>query len=148
MEAPSPKPPHPLAVEAASSHGKALCAAIWALRHKLNDMTVEIPVEEMEKFRKSLDYHEQQAVLRFTPTHRGLYISMVDATSSAAIVQSESDEDDQRQKDKRAGIKAQIESIPQLIAEHRGMLATGADSETLVREIHEAALAAYQAARQ
>lgn len=147
MEAPSPKAAHPLAVKAGSSPGTALCAAIWALRHKLNDMTIEVPVEEIEKFQKSLDYHEQQAVLRLTPTHRGLYISMVDATSQAAIVQSESDEDDQRQKDKRAGVKALIESIPQLITEHRAMLASGVDSESLVRDIHEAALAAYQVAR-
>lgn len=102
----------------------------------------------MEKLQKSLEYHEQQATLRMTPTHRGLYISMVDATSQAAIIQSESDEDDQKRKEKRARETAMVESLPQLIAEHRAMLATGADSETLVRDIHEAALAAYQAARQ
>ena len=45
-------------------------------------------------------------------------------------------------------VSREHQKLGQLIAEHRGMLASGADSETLVREIHEAALAAYQVARQ
>lgn len=147
MEAPTPKPPHPLAVKVAESAGAALCAALWALRHQLQDMTLVISGEELEKFQKSLDYHSQAPILQLVPSHRGLAISMIDKDQRVAITQSESTEEDQRRKEAAQSRRALVEQIPNLVNEHRAMRATGADSDSMVDEIHAAAMAAYEACR-
>ena len=138
-EAPKPREPHPKTLELSKSLPQILCAALWQLRHKLPDMTLQITVEEIEKFERSLAYNEQKPKLAVLATHDRLVVCMTDATGSQ-IIQSESTEDDLKRKEALQERALLVSNTNSLVSEHRAMLARGEDSESIVRELHNACL--------
>jgi len=137
--APTPREPHPAAVALEKDVAAIICAALWQLRHQLPDMTLQIEVEEIEKFHSCLAYNQQKAVPRITATHDRLVVSMTDA-AGAGIIQSESTERDLEKKERLLAVRRMASEAQELVAQHRSLLARGEESEQLTRELHEVVL--------
>jgi len=137
--APTPREPHPAAVALEKDVSAIICAALWQLRHQLPDMTLQIEVEEIEKFHSCLAYNQQKAVPRITATHDRLVVGMADA-SGAGIIQSESTMRDLEKKERLLAVRRMASEAQELVAQHRSLLARGEESEQLTRELHEVVL--------
>lgn len=145
---PKPRDPAPLLLQTRDAGLSAvLCCALWQLRHSLQDMTLAIELEEVEKFQASLEHNEQKPKLQINVTHNLLVLSMVDAKTEAAIVQSESNERDLDKKEAKARLRQMADSAGQLVADHRSMIARGEESESMTRELHDMVLTMAKALR-
>jgi len=145
---PKPRDPAPLLLQTRDAGLSAvICAALWQLRHTLQDMTLAIELEEVEKFQASLEHNEQKPKLQVNVTHSLLVLSMVDAKTEASIVQSESTERDLAKKEAGARLRQMADNAGQLVADHRSMIARGEDSESMTRELHDMVLTMAKALR-
>ena len=146
--APTPREPAPLLIQTRDAGlGAVICAALWQLRHQLPDMTLAIELDQVEKFQAALEYNGQKPKLQVTVTHSIMALSMVDAKTGNGIVQSESTEADLQAKEQRAKIRQVASEVPGLVAEQRSMAARGEDSESVVRDLCDAAMLLARALR-
>jgi hypothetical protein len=146
--APTPREPAPLLVQTRDAGLSAvLCAALWQLRHQLKDMTLAIDLEEVEKFEACLTYNEQKPKLQINVTHQALTVSMVDAKTNNGIIQSESSEKDQDRKEAANQMRLYASQSVQLVNDHRAMIASGQDSDSLTNELYAALLTLAKAYR-
>lgn len=145
--APKPRDPHPTALSMKDDLALVLTGALWQLRHQIPDMTLEIEIDEIDKFQKSLEYNEQKPKLQLNATHDRLVVSMCDAKTGAAIVQSESTQADQDKKEASVRLRKMISDAPQLVADHEAMIRRGEGSDSMSRELHETVMALVRALR-
>lgn len=91
--APKAKPPTETSTALASQpHAVVITAMLWNQRNRLDNMAMIIRDDDVEAFRKSLEYNEQKPKLVIEARAGFTVVRMEDATTGNAIIQSESDE--------------------------------------------------------
>jgi len=91
--APKPKEPTETAKLLTNQpHAVIITTMLWHMRNSLDNFALVIPDEQVEAFRKSLDYNEQKPKLIIEARAGFTVVRMADATTGNAIIQSESDE--------------------------------------------------------
>lgn len=145
--APAAREPHPDMVTLKGDLAMVICAGLWQLRHKLPDMTLQIEAEEVDKFKRALEYNEQKPKLLVHATHDRLVVAMVDASTGNMIIQSESEERDLDRKEAFQKLRATADGINALCADIRGLQARGEESTALTGELMEAAMVLAKAVR-
>ena len=145
-QAPQAKPPHPALTELAKDPPSVVIAMLWQLRHKLQDMAVTITPDQLERLHAALAYNEQKPALHMITSHNALVVTMLDQSGNQ-IIQSESTEQDQADKERAAQVRNAAQMAESLIADHRAMAARGEVSEALTAELYHALELLAKAAR-
>lgn len=142
------KPETPtLADQLAKDPAGIIMAMLWCNRHRIQDMTMVLPLEQLDRFHAALRYNEQNPILHVQASRRAIVVYMQDAAGNQ-IIQSESTEADQADKERAAAIHRAAGSAEQLIADHRAMAARGETSDSLTQELYDSLAMLARAARQ
>lgn len=110
---------------------------LWTLRNKLPDMTLEIPMEEVENLQASLQYNEQQANVMVNANDRRVTVFLQDQAGNN-IIQSERTEEALLVKERAQAVRAAAAGAEQLIAEHQAMASAGVASDSMTGELYAA----------
>lgn len=124
-----------------------IMAMLWCNRHRLQDMTMTLPKDQIKRLKRALEYNEQDPRLHVTEGRYAISVCMLDAAGNQ-IIQSESAEEDQAAKERAAKVTAAAGSAEQLVADHRAMAARGEVSDSLTGEMYEALTLLAKAVRQ
>jgi len=134
--APKPKEPTDTAKMLTNQpHAVIITAMLWCIRNSLDNFAMVIADEQVEAFRKSLDYNEQKPKLIIEARHGYTVVRMEDAATGNAIIQSESTEKDQDKKEAAQKLRTAVQQSRGVIEQAKADLSTQTISNSTILDL-------------